>query len=100
MNIDSELVFSSPDKSRCIQLLNSIQIDLDYFRFNEFIDIKKIEKINERFSLLQKILDDELSDSLIAKFLNLANNNKNILYGESLEKIGEMYEEAKTKENQ
>lgn len=100
LNIDYELVFSSPDKSRCIQLLNSIQIDLDYFRFNESIDIKKIEKINERFSLLQKILNNELSDSLIAKFLNLANNNKNILYGESLEKIGEIYEKTKTKENQ
>lgn len=99
LNIDSNLVLSSPDKSKCMQLLNQIWIDLEYFRFKEDINIKKLEKINENFTFLQKILNDELSNSLIFKFIWFAKCNRNIIYGKELSEMRYENEQDKTKEN-
>ncbi|MDE7222101.1 MAG: TraM recognition domain-containing protein, partial [Ureaplasma sp.] len=99
LNIDSDLVLSSPDKSKCMQLLNQIRIDLEYFRFKEDINIKKLEKINENFTFLQKILNDELSNSLIFKFIWFAKCNRNIIYGKELSEMRYENEQDKTKEN-
>lgn len=68
------------NKSRCLQLMNNIVNHLNYFKYHQELIPTKIQAIQNSFTSLQALTQNQLTDSLIAEFLTACQANKNIMF--------------------
>lgn len=71
------------NKSRCLQLMNNIVNHLNYFKYHQELIPTKIQAIQDNFTILQALTQNQLTDSLIAEFLKACQANKNIMFVEA-----------------
>lgn len=70
------------DKSRCLQLINNIVTQLNYFKYHQDLIPTKVQAIQDNFTSLQALTQNQLTNSLIYEFLTASQTNQNIMFAE------------------
>lgn len=60
--------------------MNNIVNHLNYFKYHQELIPTKIQAIQNSFTSLQALTQNQLTDSLIAEFLTACQANKNIMF--------------------
>lgn len=68
------------NKSRCLQLMNNIVNHLNYFKYHQELIPAKVQAIQDSFTSLQALTQNQLTDSLIFEFLTASKANQNIIF--------------------